>query len=434
MADPNKEERVRTLASRIYRTLQARGKEFTYGEALRGIECTEADLALAKVRVYQEVLSNAWKDGSVKPGEQKVLLWVATCLDLSERETHQLDLTAAQERFATALVQAMADGVLDANEESTLQQIASSVDSTVAEFARSYFRSEGEGFLRGIFLACVADGQLSAAEWDHLLRTTAKLGISHQELLLAILPQARRFVEHVLADAKSDGQLTDHEDATLMWLLNNLGLPADFRRYVDAEVSLLRTLTNIQRGRLQSIPVPFGIEIRAGEIVYLHSPATLRLVRMLKSGTQQDDHQGTLTLTDNRLMFASVTKSRSFSYRKIVSHRGGLNWIEMQIEGKPAETIFLPQPSPIPYALFQSVVAMANQTKVAQVAGTSSRHIPRDVRQRVWQSYGGRCAECSAEDYLEFDHIIPVAKGGNNADPNIQLLCRRCNLKKSDFI
>jgi hypothetical protein len=182
------------------------------------------------------------------------------------------------------------------------------------------------------------------------------------------------------------------------------------------------------------MPAPPGIEIRAGEIVYYHSPAMWRQVKMLKAGPRYDDHQGVLTLTDNRLLFASATRSASVSYRKLLSHRGGQNWIEMQVEGKPAETIYLAQPSPIPYALFRAVVAMANQTRVARVEGASSRHIPRDVRQRVWQSYGGRCAECAAEDYLEFDHIIPVAKGGSNADANIQLLCRRCNSKKSDHI
>jgi 5-methylcytosine-specific restriction endonuclease McrA len=77
---------------------------------------------------------------------------------------------------------------------------------------------------------------------------------------------------------------------------------------------------------------------------------------------------------------------------------------------------------------------MANQTKLAHVEGAPSRHIPREIRQRVWLRYSGRCAECGAEQYLEFDHIIPVAKGGSNAEPNVQLLCRRCNLKKSDLI
>ena len=42
--------------------------------------------------------------------------------------------------------------------------------------------------------------------------------------------------------------------------------------------------------------------------------------------------------------------------------------------------------------------------------------------------------ECAALDYLEFDHLIPVAKGGSNTVNNIQLLCRRCNGSKGDRI
>ena len=84
--------------------------------------------------------------------------------------------------------------------------------------------------------------------------------------------------------------------------------------------------------------------------------------------------------------------------------------------------------------IYHVAVAKANQTIVQRQEGPPNRNIPRDVRQRVFQRYGGRCAECGANDYLEYDHIIPVAKGGSNSDNNVQLLCRRCNLKKSDYI
>lgn len=64
----------------------------------------------------------------------------------------------------------------------------------------------------------------------------------------------------------------------------------------------------------------------------------------------------------------------------------------------------------------------------------ASRHVPQDVKTVVWQRDGGRCIECGATDYLEFDHVIPHAKGGATSVENLQLLCRRCNLKKRDAI
>jgi len=64
----------------------------------------------------------------------------------------------------------------------------------------------------------------------------------------------------------------------------------------------------------------------------------------------------------------------------------------------------------------------------------ASRHIPQDVKNAVWQRDGGKCVQCGATSYLEFDHIIPHTKGGANTVANIQLLCRSCNLKKSDRI
>ena len=101
---------------------------------------------------------------------------------------------------------------------------------------------------------------------------------------------------------------------------------------------------------------------------------------------------GTLTLTDNRLLFSSPTKSQHLSYQRIVSHRGGPKAIEIQVTGKPVWTFLLRPESVIPYAVFSACVASAFQTLVRNPdLKSSTRHIPRDVRQRVWQRYAGRC-------------------------------------------
>jgi len=434
--DPEREERVAKLAGMMRHGLKAKRQEFSLQSALRRVpfEFKDSDVVLAKERVYRVILSKIWDDGELTEQEKKYTEWVPRCLEMPRSDARAMDLRMARDRFAAAFAEAMEDRRLDSVEEGKLTRIADSVGYTLQKFARDFFQDEGESFLLGMFLAAIDDGRMSQSEWDGLLTTSQMLGISRDELLRAIAPQAEHFVEHVLAESKADGRISDREETMLLGLLKTLGIRNDFQRYVLAEIAELRLLQDIDAGRLPSLGSPPNVETRAGEIVHFHAPAIWRNVRVLRSGPVADEHDGTITLTDGRLIFSSFTKSDSLNYRKIVSHCGGRKQFDVQVEGKPVRAYILYDASPIGYAIFRAAVAMANQTKVAGIDGLPTRHIPRDVRQRVWQRYGGRCAECQAADYLEFDHIIPFAKGGGNTDANVQLLCRRCNLKKSDNI
>jgi hypothetical protein len=60
--------------------------------------------------------------------------------------------------------------------------------------------------------------------------------------------------------------------------------------------------------------------------------------------------------------------------------------------------------------------------------------IDEDVRIFVWRRDQGMCAKCGSREALEYDHIIPVSKGGNNLARNVELLCARCNRLKADNI
>jgi hypothetical protein len=60
--------------------------------------------------------------------------------------------------------------------------------------------------------------------------------------------------------------------------------------------------------------------------------------------------------------------------------------------------------------------------------------IPDSVRLFVWQRDEGKCVRCGSSEKLEFDHIIPVSKGGANTERNIQLLCEACNRAKGASI
>lgn len=69
-----------------------------------------------------------------------------------------------------------------------------------------------------------------------------------------------------------------------------------------------------------------------------------------------------------------------------------------------------------------------------QDEGKKRERIPEKVRMDAWRRDEGRCVECGSKERLEFDHLIPVSKGGSNTLRNIQLLCENCNRRKSDSI
>ncbi len=64
-----------------------------------------------------------------------------------------------------------------------------------------------------------------------------------------------------------------------------------------------------------------------------------------------------------------------------------------------------------------------------------ARMIPASVKQAVWKRDAGKCNECGSTDNLHYDHILPYSKGGTSlSSENIQLLCARHNLSKSNKI
>lgn len=60
--------------------------------------------------------------------------------------------------------------------------------------------------------------------------------------------------------------------------------------------------------------------------------------------------------------------------------------------------------------------------------------ISEEVRVAVWRRDKGKCVKCDSREKLEYDHIVPVSKGGSNTVRNIELLCESCNRKKHDKI
>ncbi len=65
------------------------------------------------------------------------------------------------------------------------------------------------------------------------------------------------------------------------------------------------------------------------------------------------------------------------------------------------------------------------------------RGIPRDLMLKVVRRDGQICQRCNKpvkDNEVEFDHIIPVSKGGPVMADNLRLTCRSCNRTKLDSL
>lgn len=63
------------------------------------------------------------------------------------------------------------------------------------------------------------------------------------------------------------------------------------------------------------------------------------------------------------------------------------------------------------------------------------RQFDEQTKRLKYNEQGGKCADCGKSfdfDKMHGDHIVPWSKGGKTISSNCQMLCRKCNVKKSN--
>jgi hypothetical protein len=68
------------------------------------------------------------------------------------------------------------------------------------------------------------------------------------------------------------------------------------------------------------------------------------------------------------------------------------------------------------------------------IKNNGRNNISSQTKREVWRRDQGKCSKCGSRKNLEYDHIIPVSKGGSCTIRNIELLCQECNRKKTNKI
>lgn len=276
--------------------------------------------------------------------------------------------------------------------------------------------------------AMLEDGELDDSELQVLRRMVEEAGEKWQNVVSECRPIASKFIRHLLADATCDWEVTQEEERLIHSHIQLFGLQ-EMQEEVDAVISRVRKISSL---RGNTLPNPLKLQpawLVSGEAVYFRTSAEL----IKDSGFVSS---GELWVTSTRVEYVAPKGAASLPMKSIrmaeycgaflhlTASKGGIRFFRISEAGICAELILC-------------LMRAGNRTANVTIDGDTRqdrRLVSKETRNAVWIRDGGQCVECGSNDYIEFDHIIPVAKGGSNTVNNIQLLCRRCNGAKSDHI
>jgi uncharacterized membrane protein YebE (DUF533 family) len=430
--DPGREHRIGQFAAELRRALVTQRREFSVDAERDRLSMTSSECRQAAALAYRVFVQKSWEDERQTEKERQQLDWIAAKLELRPSERQSIDEECGRRIFLGAIAHVFADGDVTDVEVARLDQIAASLGTTTAALVQRLYEQEAIGLLRRQFADAAPALTKDPAAWRRIAATARRLGFSESATGGLLEQQMRAVLGHFFADAAADNRLDSVEREAIDRLLNTLPLPASVREYFQDEVRRIVILTDVAEGRMPTATIR-SFSLDAGERGFFEGPALFQRVRTLRSGPRLEEHGGVVGITDTRLLFRGEERSFAVRLRKVIGVdqvRGG---VDISSGGKADGTILFGRDAGVPTAILRKAVALAKQTET-EAGRDRSRFVARDVRQRVWQKYGGSCANCAATQYLEFDHIVPVARGGSNSEQNVQLLCRACNIAKSDRI
>lgn len=275
------------------------------------------------------------------------------------------------------------------------------------------------------------DGIFTEEEERTLREKIALAGLEWESIIKSCHGAARSFISHVLADAASDGDVTIEEEETL-WRYVKIFNLSDLSESIQSTINRVRSIHDLRSNKLPKPIFDSSVHwLSSGEAIYV---STQGVRSSVKPGLPPP--MGKFFVTSERVSFISEKKPIEYKISQIrdAGHSGS-NTLKIVTATKGLDTFFVSD-ADITAEIINCLNRLNNRTASSPATDTLAdrKRIPKDVRNAVWIRDAGLCIECGADDYLEFDHVIPVSKGGSNTLNNIQLLCRRCNATKSDRI
>ena len=285
--------------------------------------------------------------------------------------------------------------------------------------------------LRADFGRAWHSGTLNNAQWNEMWQSfeAARTGATRASALEWLRPNAIRAVERLVVMAASDGEITPQEENYVRQICAALALPAEAQAPFLARLESVKQTAKIRLGHLPRV-APGDFHLDSDELCHLNVSATYHKINS-RSTTLVD---GRILATSKKLIFLAASGGKTIQFKNVMVVRTSGDAIVLELSTQSGNGRYSVGNAEHCEATITALTRMAKRQLLSPQSDSPSRHIAQDIKNAVWQRDGGRCVQCSAETYLEFDHIIPFSKGGANTLNNVQLLCRKCNSEKGDKI
>ncbi|WP_067674343.1 HNH endonuclease [Nocardia miyunensis] len=185
-----------------------------------------------------------------------------------------------------------------------------------------------------------------------------------------------------------------------------------------------RTLSRLRAGELPVVRT-HGLHLDPEERVHLDIEATR--IRHLARGERAT--AGRLIGTNKKLRFIGPEAGIEIPWSRIVSVSIADGLVALAATSARGGAEFDVEDPDLVAAVLEGALRVAKRLTLAP-GRRDTRVIPPEIKAQVWHRDGGACIECGATHYLEFDHVIPLSRGGATSPGNLQVLCRSCNRAK----
>jgi len=278
---------------------------------------------------------------------------------------------------------------------------------------------------RAIFTEAVKDGVLTDREIQYMKMYAQKKSLDWPEAVKSVRAEAIKHMNEYISFAKNDGVIDDTEYDYIKKLLGLLEFHPNYIESVRREIDHIKALEIIARGELPVVERP-AIALKSPETCHYQSPNTV----FVTADGGDKYLLGTFLITGDRLIFASENKSFHIGIGRIKEINCYSEYLKVTAAVQRASGYYKVKDPEVASEILLFLLKGVNAPVVENSDITQSRNIPPEVKINVWNRDEGRCVYCGTEEYLEFDHVTPISKGGTNTEENIQLLCRRCHAKK----